>query len=287
MTTWRLPLSMMALAGTAMTVWSAPVAISTSPYMSGNSARSGFGSSMRTCTVRVSFIEMWIDNRYVATERSARVGPRRDRDLLAWLDGADVAFGHIRHHPNLRVVGDAEPDVAGLEALAVAPIAFENHAIDRRAHIRMCPARAARASPARMNASGTPRFCRRRVAPTAPPDAPLRPEGVNASSSRVPSVFCSIRSRAACIEHVLPEHRRQGTSPFLTWVPLVTGPTVSMKPSKRGATTATRRSSSCDDARRLDRAGDGLLADRDGLDAGALDLARRNFDGIAVVRSPS
>ncbi len=76
---------------------------------------------------------MWVDNRYGATERSARVSPRGDRDLLSRLDGADVAFRHIRHHPNLRVVGDPEPDVARLEALTVAPIAFEDHAIDRRA----------------------------------------------------------------------------------------------------------------------------------------------------------
>ena len=76
---------------------------------------------------------MWVDNRYGATERSARVSPRGDRDLLTCPDGADVAFRHIRHHPNLRMVGDPEPDVAGFEALAVAPIAFEDHAIDRRA----------------------------------------------------------------------------------------------------------------------------------------------------------
>ena len=42
--------------GTATTSSSVPVAISTSAYMSGSNARSGFGNSMRTRTVRVSFI---------------------------------------------------------------------------------------------------------------------------------------------------------------------------------------------------------------------------------------
>mgnify|MGYP003693549087 CR=1 FL=1 len=36
--------------------WSEPVAISTSAYMSGSSATSGLGSTMRTRAVRVSFI---------------------------------------------------------------------------------------------------------------------------------------------------------------------------------------------------------------------------------------
>lgn len=47
----------MALAGTARTLALLPVAISTSPYMSGRRPMSGFGSSTRTRAARVSFIK--------------------------------------------------------------------------------------------------------------------------------------------------------------------------------------------------------------------------------------
>ena len=61
-----------------------------------------------------------------------------------------------------------------------------------------------------------------------------------------------------------------------------------MKPSKRGATTATRRSSSATTPGALMLRVIGAFADQLGLDAGALDLAGRDLDGIAVVAvSPS
>ena len=283
-TTWRLPLSMTALAGTAMTFRSAPVAISTSPYMSGSSARSGFGSSTRTFTVRVSFIEMRIDHRYGAAERSAGMSPRRDHDLLACLDGGDVAFGHIRHHPNLRVIGDPEPDVAGLEALTVAPIAFEDHAIDRRAifecvrhaplalhllHERLGYAEVLQAARRTDGYAGCAFETRRRER-----FAVARPIGV-------------LFDQEACsfIEHVLPKD-------FCENVALLDVGTGGDRPNRFDIAIEARRDDDdaplieLNDTRSLDRAGDGVLADRDGLDAGALDLARRNFDGTAVASHP-
>src|SRR5829696_292207 len=53
-TTWRVPVSMMALSGTVRTGAAAPVAISTSTYMSGRSRSSLLTSSIRRRAVRVS-----------------------------------------------------------------------------------------------------------------------------------------------------------------------------------------------------------------------------------------
>ena len=79
-----------------------------------------------------------------------------------------------------------------------------------------------------MNSSGTPRFCRRRVRAD-------HARGVSASNRRryilasPPGPEYLLDEQPCClVEHFLAEHRHQHVRPCLTWVPLVTGPTLSM-----------------------------------------------------------
>ena len=57
----------------------------------------------------------------------------RDFHFLAGFHCIQVSFGDIGKHPDRGMVGDAEGRVAGLEALAVNDVSFENDAVDRRA----------------------------------------------------------------------------------------------------------------------------------------------------------
>ena len=72
-------------------------------------------------------------------------------------------------------------------------------------------------------------------------------------------------------------------SPLRTWVPLVTGITLLMKPSKRMATTESLVSSKATTPGALMICDDRLRADQLGLHAAALQPSRRNLDGVAVV----
>ena len=211
-----------------------------------------------------------VDHRDLAVEDAARMGARRHLDRLARLQRADVALGDIGHHPNHRVIGDAEQNIAGLEALAVDGIALEDHAVARRrpvdgignlpvaldlfdellrnTEVEQAPARADHARKVVLQSRGR----NSRIAARSGVPLDEKPGGL--------------------VEQLLAEHRHQRIALLDVGAAGDRSDLVDEAVEARG-NDGDATLIDLDDARRVDGARKRAFAHRLGLDAGALDLA--------------
>src|SRR3954465_13781074 len=75
---------------------------------------------------------MRIDDSDLAVEFLPGVGARPHRRRLPGFDGAQLAFGHLRHHPDYGVISNSEQFLARLRAHALDRGSLEHDAIARR-----------------------------------------------------------------------------------------------------------------------------------------------------------
>ncbi len=87
--------------------------------MSGLMARSGFSTSVRTCTVRVSGFTVELMKMILPVTRRPGSAGKLDAHFLAHLDEISLLLRHLALDPHVFQIGDGIERICGLHHLAL------------------------------------------------------------------------------------------------------------------------------------------------------------------------